>query len=155
MRWRILLSLLLLLPQIDIPGSVQHFERGLMIWFAPRPAPPAGSLPRTVIAISTPSLQVSMISDTWEAGKDPEHPAASPPDGRYVPARGFGKVWAAQPELREQLGWAIDPEPQASRVDYQHFSGGLFVRVYATNTVYALRDFRGPPPHAQLIAATP
>ena len=80
---------------------------------------------------------------------------ASPPDGRYVPARGFGKVWAAQPELREQLGWAIDPEPQASRVDYQHFSGGLFVRVYATNTVYALRDFRGPPPHAQLIAAVP
>jgi hypothetical protein len=29
------------------------------------------------------------------------------------------------------------------------------VRVYATDTIYTLRDFRGPPPHAQLITATP
>jgi len=28
---------------------------------------------------------------------------------------------------------------------------GLLLRLYATDTVYALRDFRGPLPHAQLL----
>jgi hypothetical protein len=68
-----------LLPQVDIPGSYQRFEHGIMIWFSPRPAPPAGSLPPTVLAISTPDMRVTIVSDTWQAGKDPERAAGEPP----------------------------------------------------------------------------
>jgi hypothetical protein len=141
-----------LFPQIDIPGSYQHFEHGLMIWFAPRPAPPAGSLGRSIITISMPDLQVTLDGDTWQSGSDPETPdAGTPPAGLYAPARGFGKLWSERPELRARLGWATEPEPAASRVDYQHFSSALLLRLYATDTVYALRDSRGPLPHAQLL----
>jgi hypothetical protein len=69
----------------------------------------------------------------------------------YAPARRFGKLWSERPELRARLGWATEPQPLASRVDYQHFLSGLLLRLYATDTVYALRDFRGPLPHAQLL----
>jgi hypothetical protein len=145
-----------LFPQIDIPGSVQHFEHGLMIWFAPRPAPPAGALPRSIITISMPDLQVTWDSDTWQSGSDPNIPdVGMPPDGRYAPARGFGKLWSERPELRARLGWAVEPQPLASRVDYQHFSSGLLLRLYATDTAYALRDFRGPLPHVQLLQPHP
>ena len=41
----------------------------------------------------------------------------APPEGRYQPIRGFGKVWRENPQVREQLGWAIAPE--------QGFEGAL------------------------------
>jgi hypothetical protein len=141
-----------LFPQIEIPGSYQRFEHGLMIWFAPRPAPPAGALPPSIITISLPDRQVTLESDTWQSGSDPETPdVGAPPAGLYPPARGFGKLWSEHPELRARLGWATEPQPLASGVTYQHFSSGLLLRLYGIDTVYALRDSRGPLPHAQLL----
>ena len=41
----------------------------------------------------------------------PEYdPDIIPPSGYYQPVRSFGMVWREHPEIREQLGWAIDEE---------------------------------------------
>jgi hypothetical protein len=47
--------------------------------------------------------------DTWHEG-DPVEIPGSPPPGRYAPVRGFGNLYASQPDLRERLGWATAPE---------------------------------------------
>jgi hypothetical protein len=54
---------------------------------------------------------------TWEVYQDdfvdgePENdPSLVPPDGRYQPQRGFGKLWRESPGLRDFLGWGVTPE---------------------------------------------
>jgi hypothetical protein len=139
----------ILVPGENIEASVQQFERGHMVWYDPGPGggsvvlarPPAG-----IIAVIDPQPTFRTFrhyDDTWDAETDPEAPAGfSPPrDGLYVPKRGFGEAWAQDAELREALGWAIEPEPQARRADYQVFMGGLMLRVYepgTSGTAYAV-----------------
>ncbi len=52
---------------------------------------------------------VRRYQDTWVEG-DIVAVDATPPSGMYQPERGFGKVWAEDEWLREQLGWATAPE---------------------------------------------
>ncbi len=33
-----------------------------------------------------------------------------PPEGRYQPERGFGKLWRESGNLRQELGWGVTPE---------------------------------------------
>jgi hypothetical protein len=133
----------ILVPGEDIAASVQQFERGHMIWYDPGPGggsvilarPPAG-----VMAVIDPQPTFRTFrhyDDTWDSETDPEAPPGfSPPrEGLYVPKRAFGEVWAQDAALREALGWAIEPEPQARRADYQVFMGGLMLRVYEPGTV--------------------
>ena len=37
-------------------------------------------------------------------------PAIVPPDGRFQPIRGFGKLWRERPDVRDRLGWALGVE---------------------------------------------
>jgi hypothetical protein len=47
--------------------------------------------------------------DTWQEG-DPVDSPGTPPPGLHAPVRGFGNLYAKQPEVRERLGWALAPE---------------------------------------------
>jgi serine/threonine protein kinase len=68
-------------------------------------------------------------NDIWQEGDpdfsclDANTPAGSPP----TPARGFGKIWCAHPEVRSGLGNATDGE-QGFDVTVQKFDQGIMLR---------------------------
>jgi hypothetical protein len=47
----------------------------------------------------------------------------TPPAGKYVPVRGFGKLWSENTLVRTRLGWAIEPE-QGVTGAFQAFEHG-------------------------------
>ena len=47
--------------------------------------------------------------DTWVEGEIVEI-EGTPPQGLVAPRRGFGKLWAIQPGVRDRLGWATAEE---------------------------------------------
>jgi hypothetical protein len=65
--------------------------------------------------------------DTWRTG-DPVTVGLNPPAGLYEPARSFGKVWRDNPEIRQLLGWALEPE-RAVSVSFQAFEHGMVLLV--------------------------
>jgi len=87
------------LTQDTIWAAYEPFERGHMVW-------------------RSDTLQIHVLhadgsyetyEDTWHEG-DPVEIPGSPPPGLYAPVRGFGNLYASQPDLRERLGWATAPE---------------------------------------------
>jgi hypothetical protein len=48
-----------------------------------------------------------IYQDTWTEDQPTNDPTIVPPDGRYQPVRGFGKVWRA---THQSLGWALASE---------------------------------------------
>ncbi|MFV9505531.1 MAG: hypothetical protein AB4911_13330 [Oscillochloridaceae bacterium umkhey_bin13] len=119
-----------LVPGNNLPAATQQAERGMFIWVDQAPAPPMLTQPARVFAIINPgpSQSFRVYADGWVAGQDPDQPAFTPPRaGLHAPWRGFGKVWAEDAELRNQLGWAIESPAVAARADYQVFDSGILV----------------------------
>ncbi|NTU81393.1 MAG: hypothetical protein HGA45_18775 [Chloroflexales bacterium] len=147
----------------DMPASIQHLERGELIWFDPPRSEgtiPGGTLPRTILAYGEPAGTpypsfAGRFSDDWVAGHDLERAAGAPPTGLYAPVRGFGKVWAAHPDLAAALGWAREPEPQTRRADYQILEGGLLVRLYTAGTPDVVYVFGSSGTPSQVRKVTP
>lgn len=54
--------------------------------------------------------QWQRFDDTWSETQVQSDPAFTPPAERFLPIRGFGKVWRENTDVREQLGWALSPE---------------------------------------------
>ena len=100
-------------PQVVVPGAVQPFESGLMIW--------RGDLEQIFVLVGTQdegSLAIGnqgyggevTWADTWAEGQDPGGGAA-PVAGRFLPKRGFGKLWREQ-GFRNSLGYATTADEQ-------------------------------------------
>lgn len=49
-------------------------------------------------------------TDLWEEGMAEFDPSIQPPAGLYQPERGFGMLWRENEDLRNRLGFAIEPE---------------------------------------------
>ena len=65
----------------------------------------------------------SVYEDTYVDGEPETDPSLVPPEGRYQPERGFGKLWRESGNLREELGWGVTPEfGYVSR--YEYHAGG-------------------------------
>jgi hypothetical protein len=90
-------------PAILSIGAEEHFERGIMIWVKAQDL-------IYVLFDDGSSPWWRIYNDEWDAGEPEEDPALTPPPGRYQPVRGFGLVWRENQNVRERLGWAIDPE---------------------------------------------
>jgi hypothetical protein len=63
-----------------------------------------------------------MFVDAWRESEPDSDPNTMPPQGKYQPIRGFGKVWRTHSEVRQKLGWAIGQE-KGSDATYQQISG--------------------------------
>lgn len=83
------------------PAAEQPFENGVMIWIDQLDS---------VFVLTRQDQSWRRYDDTWSEEQPESDPTISPPEGRYQPIRGFGKVWREQPAVREQLGWALGPE---------------------------------------------
>ncbi len=131
----------------DLQAAIQHFEHGTMIWLDARRHPLPMGYPPTILTLVEPGPMAANYSDTWQAGQDPDTPAATPPQaGLYAPWRGFGKLWMENTQLREAIGWATEPQAQARTANTQLFSSGLLVHFNETGEVYIFGNPNAPAP---------
>ncbi|HEX8231321.1 MAG TPA: hypothetical protein VF826_18725, partial [Chloroflexia bacterium] len=63
------------------------------------------------------------LKDTWVEGEPVPTVEGGTPDGGYTPVRGFGKIWANNPTLRQKIGYATEPETTVDAV-WQPFEHG-------------------------------
>jgi hypothetical protein len=87
------------LTQDTIWAAYEPFERGYMVWRSDT----------LEIQVLHADGSYETYENTWHEA-DPVEIPGSPPPGLFAPVRGFGNLYASQPDLRERLGWATAPE---------------------------------------------
>jgi len=96
-------------------AAEQPFENGRMIWLQeiPRESTASGVPEGPYIYVLYKDDQLpawQRYDDTWTSEQPETDPAIVPPEGFRQPIRGFGKLWRNNAEVRERLGWALEPE---------------------------------------------
>ena len=95
----------------------QPFEDGWMFWLQP-----VGQL--WVLTVDEDNQGIwSVYEDTFVDGEVEIDPEIVPPEGKYQPERGFGKLWRENPEVREAIGWALEVE-LGHTTSYEYHAGG-------------------------------
>ncbi|MDQ7025370.1 MAG: hypothetical protein Q9P01_11580 [Anaerolineae bacterium] len=96
----------------------QVFQRGRMFWLRPIDQ-------IWVLTSNAEGEQIWQIyEDNFEEGMPESNPDFAPTEpGLIQPVRGFGFLWRENPELREQLGWAI-AEEVGYLANYEYHYGG-------------------------------
>jgi hypothetical protein len=97
----------------------QSFEKGYMFWVQAR------KIVWVLIANPTnPNVgEWYVYQDTFDEAVDKDDESIIAPDGKFVPKRGFGKLWRQTPGLRDALGWGITPE-FGLNTEYKYQPGG-------------------------------
>ncbi len=104
-----------------IVGSIymaeQRFEDGWMFWLQPNSQ-------IWVLTTNDAGKNVwSVYDDTFVDGEAESDPQIAPPENRFQPIRGFGKLWRENPEVRLAIGWALDIE-RGHTTQYEYHHGG-------------------------------
>ena len=86
-------------PHAAIIG-VESFERGSMLY--------RDDLKQ--IYMLTLDNKFKAYPDTWVEGRDPDLGSATPEGAKFRPRRGFGWLWACNPDLRQTLGMGLTAE---------------------------------------------
>ncbi len=85
------------------PGAEQLFEQGIMLWVE--------SQDYIYVLYADGGVGAwDAFPDAWEPGDPISDTNIIPPEGYYQPVRGFGLVWREALNVRDRLGWAIEPE---------------------------------------------
>lgn len=82
------------LIQKTINAVYQTFQHGSMVWRDDS---------REIVVLYDDGTY-TVFDDTWTEGETIV--SGTPPDGLIAPARGFGKVWANNADVKNKLGWA-------------------------------------------------
>jgi hypothetical protein len=139
----------------SIDAATQNMEFGKMIWIdVPGTGGPAYYPPwKRIFAIINPTDSFRSYPDTWQQGVDPNIPSGFEPprEGLYPPWGGFGKVWAEDASLRNQIGWATQPQADsrtAAVITFDlHGEGrdpGFMVLIKESNIVYVFGNPDNP-----------
>ena len=114
-------------PVVETPGAAQLFERGRMLWRGDRRwiyvlsgTPEAGTLLQEFIFRTH-------FEDAWTEGQPVGGGPAPTEPGRYLPRRGFYKVWREHEAVRAGLGYAATPNEVGYTMRVQEFDGGLLI----------------------------
>jgi hypothetical protein len=129
-------------PAVTAVASFQTFERGAMLYRA--------DLRRIyVLCADAPGGDSGQqlgdqgdrgqryYADTWEPGQ-PAGGGPAPVAGRKRPARGFGKVWRENENVRACLGFATAAEETGYTLTFQQFSTGALLTTPTPAVGYAL-----------------
>jgi hypothetical protein len=93
-----------------VQAAFEVFEHGYMIW--------RGDTSEIYVLFSDTG-EVRRMRDNWH-GETITFPDPAP-QGLYQPARGFGRVWVDNPDVRTKIGWAVTLE-QGYTMSYQYSS---------------------------------
>jgi len=104
----------------QIQVAEQAFQRGRMYWL--QPIDQIWVLVETDEGFGTWTVH----EDTFEEGMVEFDPTIVPPDDLLQPERGFGGLWRDDEEVREAIGWALEPE-FGYVANYEYQPGGEFV----------------------------
>ncbi len=104
----------------QITVAEQLFESGRMFWIEP-------TKQIWVLVVETSGRgEWTVYNDTFQEGDPESDPSIVPPSERLQPMRGFGKLWRENPEVRNDLGWALTPE-FGYVSNYEYHPGGEVV----------------------------
>ncbi len=90
------------LGQIQVAEEV--FEHGRIFWIQPR------KQMWVMYDIGQGSGEWKVYDDTYVDSEPASDPSIVPPEGKYQPLRGFGKLWREHSEIKDKLGFGITPE---------------------------------------------
>mgnify|MGYP001251386164 FL=1 len=100
----------------------QLFENGRMFYLQPR-----DEIWVMIYSDETATYgQWRFYPNTWTEGMTELDTSIAPPEGRYQPERGFGKLWRENTNVRDSLGWALDAE-YGHVTNYEFHAGGMIV----------------------------
>jgi hypothetical protein len=120
------------------PYALQRFAGGAMLWVrqfsSDVPAP--GEI--FVLTPEEDGWHWQRFADTWREGM-PTGVTGAPPAGSIAPERGFGYLWANNPEVRVQLGWAIERET-GENGGYRRFQHGFLLYRPAADRYFIIAD---------------
>lgn len=86
---------------VTMDAAYQAFEGGHMIW---------RSDTREILVFYSDNQTFSTVSASAYEGM-PDNPITeTPPEGRVLPVRGFGRLWGNFEAVRERLGWGFSDE---------------------------------------------
>jgi hypothetical protein len=120
--------------QASVAGATQAFAGGRMIYFAPAGIGSPGTI-RAFCGLRAGRLYFA--TDTWAEGQDPGGGPAPEP-GRYLPRRGFGKLWRENGAIRDCLGYALTPEERGGTFPFQRFARGELLAIPDERAIYAV-----------------
>lgn len=100
------------------PAAVQSFENGQMVWL--------GKTQEILVVLYDGEWR--SFADTFKEGEPERDPSLVTPGELLQPERGFGKVWRANPDVQEAIGWATQKE-QGVTATVQEYERGRMVRV--------------------------
>ncbi|MDZ4769044.1 MAG: hypothetical protein SGJ24_07950 [Chloroflexota bacterium] len=101
----------------QITVAEQLFEGGRMFWIQP-----TGQI-WLLMTTQEGTGEWSIYADDFVDGEPDLDSTLVPPDGRYQPERGFGKLWRESEAINQSLGWGVTPEfGYVSR--YEYHAGG-------------------------------
>jgi hypothetical protein len=104
----------------QIAVAEQVFENGRMFWVEPT------EQIWVLVVEGTGRGDWTVYEDTFEEGQPESDPSIEAPPDLLQPMRGFGKLWRENPEVREELGWAVTPE-FGYVSNYEYHPGGEVV----------------------------
>ncbi len=78
----------------------QAFEGGRLLWL---------QSDGRILVLYDDDYSWAAYNDTWTVAEPEADASLVVPEGRYQPARGFGKVWRENLDVRQRLGWALTP----------------------------------------------
>jgi hypothetical protein len=117
-------------PPVASPAAVQHFERGAMLWLQA-----TNSVYVLLNEMNTYTNDINLFlrfEDTFKEGMIESDLYVKPPEGKFQPIRGFGKVWRENPRVMNQLGWAVDKEQGYTACYAAAFGGWRSMHAYVT-----------------------
>ncbi|MEO8606698.1 MAG: hypothetical protein ABI690_02360 [Chloroflexota bacterium] len=88
----------------QIQVAEQVFEHGRMMWIQPR------KQIWVMVDDGSGKGKWSVFEDTFQDGETEFDPSLVPPDNKYQPERGFGKIWRENQAIHDGLGWGLTPE---------------------------------------------
>jgi hypothetical protein len=88
----------------QIQVAEQVFENGRMMWIQPR------KQIWVMVDDGSGKGKWSVFEDTYLDGETEFDPSLVPPENKYQPERGFGKIWRENQTIHDSLGWGLTPE---------------------------------------------
>ncbi len=122
----------------QIQAAEQRFQRGRMFWLQPN------EQIWVMVETEDGGGVWTIHEDLFEEGDVEFDPDIVAPDDLFQPERGFGRLWRDNDEVREAIGWALEPERGfVSNYEYQP-EGEVVEGVYVREPGYhLLTSFEG------------